>query len=124
MKFFTIIILCVICFGAGWLFGIKNVKDIEEMVDGVDEAVNYLDSLDFEAIHLNNTSANIDLLIHLDNKEEEDAKRILINMLREEYNDMHKDLQHEELSNESKIQMDRINDLSRKYKSFQDIISK
>jgi hypothetical protein len=131
MNYFTIGCIAILCLGIGFLVGARSINKIETMMEGVEEGTKYLESLDFDAlnssIELNhrytNTSFHIDLLIHLEEDGADDAREYLVNWLQEEYMELQDDLAHESLSDNMKVQMDRIKRLSEQHDGFKKVVT-
>ena len=131
MNIITVLIIGVICLGAGWLLGVKNIDNIESLVDKTEQAVEFLEQqgapdMDMMNMTLNmnrnaEVSLKVDVLLDIEAGDMDSAKDKLINSLSSDYYDIYEDATHEMTSEESEKLVERLNTLSKEHESFKTI---
>lgn len=132
MNILLMIIIAVICFGAGWFTGVKNIDQLEGFLDNTEKAIDYIENMEAPDTDMMNsilnqnrdTNAllNLQTLLDLEQGNVENAKERLINGLASDYLDIKEDDAHEIRSLEGKKVIDRIEGLSKDHESFRKVI--
>ena len=133
MNIMTVLIIGIICFGAGWLFGVKNIDNIEDLVDKTEQAVEFLEQQGAPDVDMMNMALNmnrnagaslkVDVLLDIEMGNTDSAKEKLINSLSGDYYDIYEDAAHEMASEDSKALVLRLDTLSNEHESFKTIKS-
>ena len=131
MNIITVLIIGVICLGAGWLLGVKNIDNIENLVDKTEQAVEFLEQqgvpdMDMMNMTLNmnrnaEVSLKVDVLLDIETGDMDSAKEKLIDSLSSDYYDIYEDTTHEMTSEESEELVERLSTLAKEYKPFKRI---
>ena len=134
MNIMTVLIIGAICLGLGWLLGVKNINNIENLVDKTEQAVEFLEQqgapdVDMMNITLNmnrnaGVSLKVDVLLDIETGDMDSAKEKLIDSLSSDYYDIYEDATHEMTSEESEELVERLSTLAKEYKPFKRIRTK
>ncbi len=132
MNFLVVVVVAIVCFGAGWFFGIGNLKNIEQMAEGVEQAAEFMENMETPDIDMMNITLNqnrdakasldIRTLLDLEKGDMDSAKERLINTLASDYLDIKEDDAHEMRSLESADVIKKIDSLSKEHQSFKKVI--
>ena len=139
MNILITITIGLVCFGIGALVGANGIdrlenisSDMEETVDKMEQAVDFIENVNTVNIDETNftlnqnrdaqASLNIQTLHYLEKGDIESAKEILIHDLASTYIDIKDDAAHDMKSPESENVINRIETLSKEHSSFKQII--
>ncbi len=132
MNILLMIIIAVVCFGAGWFTGIKNIDQLEGLLDNTEKAIDYIENIESPDTNMmnsilnqnrdTNVLLNIQTLLDLEQDNIENAKKRLITGLASDYLDIKEDEAHELRSLESKNIIEKIETLAKDHESFGQVI--
>ncbi len=132
MNILLMIIIAVVCFGAGWFTGIKNIDQLEGLLDNTEKAIDYIENIESPDTNMmnsilnqnrdTNVLLNIQTLLDLEQDNIENAKKRLITGLAIDYLDIKEDEAHELRSLESKNIIEKIETLAKDHESFGQVI--
>ncbi len=126
------IIIAVICFSAGYFIGVRNIDQLEGLLDNTEKAIDYIEHMEAPDTNMMNSMLNqnrdtdvllnIQTLLDLEQDNIENAKKRLINGLARDYLDIKEDEAHEMRSLESKNIIERVETFAKEHKSFGKVI--